>query len=46
MKLVSSGDFGQIIISDTHSERVRAHVNPGAIECRFYALDKEGGLII
>ena len=45
MDLVSSGDFGQIIISDTHADRVEKHLSKTQVETQFYALNRSGSLL-
>ncbi|MEY3983700.1 MAG: hypothetical protein RL160_1259 [Bacteroidota bacterium] len=45
MELVSSGDFGQIIISDTHADRLEKHLSQTQVGTQFYALAREGKLI-
>ncbi len=45
MQLVSSGDFGQILITDTHAERVKQHVNAPGLKTRFFTLDRNGNML-
>lgn len=45
MQLVSGGDFGQILITDTHAERVAGHLQKPGVSSRFYTLNREGNVI-